>query len=84
MTKLPLNFETTSSFFYNSNAIMEHLKASWKFSNYKKSCGSYISLEKIKNKKFEEYDGVFTRIEVTGTGYLFFMKKCLDLLMRTT
>ena len=63
MTKLPLNFETTSSFFYNSNAIMEHLKASWKFSNYKKSCGSYISLEKIKNKKFEEYDGVFTRID---------------------
>lgn len=63
MTNLHLTFETTSSFFYNSNAIMEHLKASWKFSNYKKSCGSYISLEKIKNKKFEEYDGVFTRID---------------------
>lgn len=63
MTKLPLNFEANSSFFNNSNDIMEHLKVSWNFSNYKKSCGSYISLEKIKNKKFEEYDGVFTRID---------------------
>lgn len=63
MTNLPLTFETSSSFLSSSKAIMEHLKASWEFSNYKKSCGSYISIEKIKDKKFEEYDGVFTRFD---------------------
>lgn len=63
MTELPLNFQASSSFLNSSKAIMEHLKDSWEFSNYKKSCGSYISIEKIKNKKFEEYDGVFTKID---------------------
>ena len=63
MTPLPLTFETSPSFLNNSKAIMEHLKASWEFSNYKKNCGSYISLEKIKNKNFEKYDGVFTKID---------------------
>ncbi len=66
MTPLPLIAETSSSFLNNSKAIMEHLKASWEFSNYKKSCGSYISLDKIKNKNFEKYDGIFTQVDKNG------------------
>lgn len=62
MTPLDLSFETHSSLMHNSKAIIEHLKASWEFSDYKKSCGSYISLEKIKNNEFGEYDGVFTEV----------------------
>ncbi|WP_286315899.1 MerR family transcriptional regulator [Romboutsia ilealis] len=58
----PLVFETHSCLMDNSNAIIKHLKASWEFSNYKKSCGSYISLEKIKKNEFNEYDGIFTEI----------------------
>lgn len=63
MTKLPLNFKTSTNFLNSSKAIMDHLKTSWEFSNYKKSCGSYISIEKIKNKNFEEYDGLFTKVD---------------------
>lgn len=67
MTKLPLNFETSSEILNNSKAIMEHLKNSWEFSNYKKSCGSYISIEKIKDRNFEEYDGIFTKVDKKKT-----------------
>lgn len=63
MTKLPLNHKDDLSIFNNSAPIMEHLNLSWKYSNYKKSCGSYISIEKFKNKIFEEYDGIYTEIE---------------------
>lgn len=63
MTKLPLTFETSTSFLNSSKVIMEHLKASLEFNNYKKSCGSYISIEKIKDRNFEEYDGLFTKID---------------------
>lgn len=63
MTKLPMTFENTSSLLNNSNAIMNHLKSSSEFNNYKKSCGSYISIEKINSKNFEEYDGVFTKVD---------------------
>lgn len=62
MTSLSLSFETHSSLMNNSKAIMDHLNVSWEFSDYKKGCGSYISLEKIKNNEFGEYDGVFTDI----------------------
>lgn len=63
MTELPLTFENTSSLLTNSKAIMKHLKSSYEFTNYKKSCGSYISIKKINTKNFEEYDGVFTKID---------------------
>lgn len=63
MTDLPLTFENTSSLQNNSKTIMKHLKYSYEFNNYKKSCGSYISIKKINSKNFEEYDGVFTKID---------------------
>ena len=63
MTTLPLSFETQSSLLNNSAAIMEHLRTSWELDTYKKSCGSYISLDKIQNNEFTEYDGVFTQVE---------------------
>lgn len=63
MTELSLNFENTSSLLNNSKEIINHLKSSCEFNNYKKNCGSYISIEKIKAKKFEEYDGVFTKVD---------------------
>lgn len=60
MTDLPLN--NTLNLLKNSNVIMNHLNSSWEFNNYKKSCGSYINIEKIYSKNFEEYDGIFTKI----------------------
>lgn len=60
MTDVPLN--NTLNLLKNSNAIMNHLKSSWEFNNYKKNCGSYICIEKIYSKNFEDYDGVFTKI----------------------
>lgn len=63
MTKLPISFENTSNLLNSSNAIIDHLKSSSKFNNYKKSCGSYISIEKINSKNFEEYDGIFTKVD---------------------
>lgn len=63
MTKLPLNFENNLSLINNSKIIMEHLKSSCEFNSYKKSCGSYISIEKINSKNFNEYDGIFTKVD---------------------
>lgn len=63
MTKLALDYKDDLSILNNSAPIMEHLKRSWKYSNYKKNCGSYISIEKIKNKIFDKYDGIYTEIE---------------------
>lgn len=63
MTEMTLTFENTTSLLNNSNAIMEHLKSSCEFNNYKRSCGSYISIEKINTRNFKKYDGVFTKVD---------------------
>lgn len=62
-TPLSLNFDDESDLINNSSSIMEHLKAAWEVSNYKKSCGSYISLDKIKKHEFDKYDGIFTEVD---------------------
>lgn len=58
-TPLNLDFNNLSN---NTIPIMNHLKTVWDLCSYKKSCGSYISIDKIKNKNFDEYDGIFTAI----------------------
>ncbi|MGL4344017.1 MAG: MerR family transcriptional regulator [Cellulosilyticaceae bacterium] len=63
MTPLPITFQTESHLTSHSPAIMEHLRAAWELSAYKKSCGSYISLDKIKQKHFCEYDGIFSTVD---------------------
>lgn len=63
MTPLALNFESEDYFIQNSHAIMDHLQAAWNLCTYKKSCGSYISLEKVKYNQFETYDGIFTVLD---------------------
>lgn len=62
MTPLPLSFETESNLLDQSLPILEHLKDAWELSVYKKNCGSYISIEKVKNGEFDNYDGIFTQI----------------------
>lgn len=66
MTPLPLIFENDENLFQNAAPIMEHLRKSWELSAYKQSCGSYLSADKILNKKFDEYDGIFTTIDSKG------------------
>ena len=62
MTPLPLIFENEDNLFQNAVPIMDHLRKSWELCTYKKSCGSYLSVEKIRNGNFDEYDGLFTLI----------------------
>lgn len=40
--------------------IFSYMKETWGIQQCRAGVGSYISLEKIKNKSFEEYDGLFT------------------------
>lgn len=62
MTPLPLIFESDENLFQNAAPIMRHLQTSWELCSYKQSCGSYLSVEKIQNGNFDEYDGIFTVI----------------------
>ncbi|MBU3876804.1 MerR family transcriptional regulator [Faecalicatena sp. AGMB00832] len=52
----------------NMIQIMEHLYTAQEYNAYKVGCGSYISLEKVKNNDFEEYDGLFTPVRKAGRG----------------
>ena len=40
--------------------LFSYIKEKWGIEQCRAGVGSYISLEKVKNKKFEEYDGLFT------------------------
>lgn len=62
-TPLALNFENEDYLIQNTLPIMEHLRASWELCTYKKSCGSFISLEKVRKGQFDAYDGIFTVID---------------------
>lgn len=68
MTPLTLNFETEESWTDQTESIMEHLTRAWELSSYKKSCGSYLSIEKIYRGRFQEYDGIFTEAGTKATG----------------
>ena len=39
--------------------LFSYIKEKWGIEQCRAGVGSYISLEKVKNKKFEEYDGLF-------------------------
>ena len=40
--------------------VMAHLQTAWECNAYKTGCGSYISLDKVRQGEFEIYDGLFT------------------------
>ena len=40
--------------------LFSYIKEKWGIEQCRAGVGSYISFEKVKNKKFEEYDGLFT------------------------
>ena len=45
------------------DTLLSHLQTAWELSDYKTGCGSLISLEKIRQNRFDEYDGLFTSLE---------------------
>ncbi len=47
---------------YDMENILPHLKKVWEMEQYKAGCGSYISLEKVKNRDLSEYDGIYTTV----------------------
>lgn len=63
LTKLSINFDTHENFLKQSSDILEHLREAWSFSSYRRNCGSYISIEKIKNGNFDIYDGIYTQVD---------------------
>lgn len=48
--------------FFNMEYIMEHLRTAWEYNTFKTGCGSYISLDKVKQDDFSTYDGLFTPV----------------------
>lgn len=60
LTEVKVDFEDDSDMIKNLNPIMEHFITASNFCNYKKSFGSFISVDKINSGNFDEYDGVFT------------------------
>lgn len=56
--KIPFSFKE-----YNIKQILDNSKKVWKIEDFKISCGSYISYDKVKNMNFEEYDGLFFHIK---------------------
>lgn len=57
----PMHFKETS--LTDMEQVMTHLEIAWEYSTYKTGCGSYISLDKIRHRQFEIYDGLFTPID---------------------
>jgi len=45
------------------DTLLSHLQTAWDLSEYKTGCGSLLSLEKIRQHRFDEYDGLFTSLE---------------------
>ena len=48
---------------YDVKEILEYLQQAWNIEQYKVGCGSYISIDKIKNNDFEHYDGLFISLQ---------------------
>lgn len=42
------------------DALLSHLQTAWELADYKIGCGSLISLEKVRQNRFDVYDGLFT------------------------
>ena len=47
---------------YQMEEILPHLNQAWEMEQYKIGCGSYISLEKVRNQDLSEYDGIYTPV----------------------
>lgn len=48
--------------------IFAYIKREWDSEQYRAGVGSYISIEKVRNKAFEEYDGLFSPVRRTRPG----------------
>lgn len=46
-----------------TNMLMKHLRHAWEYHSFKVGCGSYIDMEKIKQRQFQQYDGLYSVIE---------------------
>ncbi len=62
LTEVKVDFEDDNDMIKNLNPIMEHFITASNLCNYKKSFGSFISVDKINSGNFDEYDGVFTAV----------------------
>ena len=61
--ELPRQYVFTTSFGtedYNMEIVLKHLKQAWDAEQYKSNCGVYISVERIKERQYENYNGLFT------------------------
>lgn len=59
----PLSSEAQQGEFVDMPTLLEHLQKTWDLSKYKTSCGSILSVEKIRQGEFEIYDGLYTQLE---------------------
>lgn len=48
---------------YEIENLIQYLKSAWEHTSYKKGCGSFISIEKLKNQQYNDYDGLFTELD---------------------
>ena len=52
--------------------FLEYLQQAWNIEQYKVGCGSYISIDKIKNNDFEHYDGLFISFKTSDMAKTFY------------
>lgn len=48
---------------YDMESILLHLKQAWDIEQFKTGCGSYISMDKVRKREFDVYDGLFTPLQ---------------------
>lgn len=63
MTPLPLVFESDANLFRHAKPVIDHLQTARELCTYKKNCGSFLSVEKIQSRMYDEYDGIFTVLD---------------------
>lgn len=66
LTPLPLRFDTHENLMCETSGILEHLRQAWSLSSYRKNCGSFLSLEKVRSGSFQVYDGLFSTVDKKG------------------
>ena len=63
LTPLDISYDTHDSLVNDVGGILEHLRAALDAAGSRKNCGSYLSLEKIRQESFHQYDGIFTQMD---------------------
>ena len=69
LKELPREFLFCTPISHNNNDIknieivMKHLRSVWDLTSFKVGCGSYISLDKVLDNNFYEYDGLFSIVD---------------------